>query len=68
MFHALRDRLTPPEADQVAAQLLALLKEICAAGERVDPTLMKLHRSKFLERVRQERPVSRRLGRLSGSW
>jgi uncharacterized protein (DUF2267 family) len=34
MFHALRDRLTPPEADQVAAQLLALLKEIWAAGER----------------------------------
>lgn len=54
VFHALRDRLTPPEADQVAAQLPALLKEVWTAGERADRMPMKFRRSEFLERIRQE--------------
>jgi uncharacterized protein (DUF2267 family) len=54
VFHALRDRLTPREADQVAAQLPALLKDVWTAGERVEREPTKLHRSEFLERIRQD--------------
>jgi uncharacterized protein (DUF2267 family) len=58
VFHALRDRLTTSEADQVAAQLPALLKEVWTAGERIEREPTKLHRSEFLERIRQETDLS----------
>jgi uncharacterized protein (DUF2267 family) len=53
VFHALRDRLTPSEADQVAAQLPALLQAVWTSGERRDREPTGFHRSEFLERVRQ---------------
>jgi uncharacterized protein (DUF2267 family) len=50
----LRDRLTPQEADQVAAQLPVPLKAVWTAGERSDREPAKLHRPEFLDRVRRE--------------
>jgi uncharacterized protein (DUF2267 family) len=54
VLHVLRDRLTPSEADQLAAQLPALLREVWSAGERVDREPMRWHRFQFVDRVRQE--------------
>lgn len=54
VFHALRDRLTPEEAAQLAAQLPAPLKAVWAAGERAGRRPVKLHRSEFYLRVMQE--------------
>lgn len=54
VFHALRDRLTPEEADQVAAQLPRELKLVWWAGERYGRRPLKLHRDDFYRRVMAE--------------
>ncbi|MBI1847849.1 MAG: DUF2267 domain-containing protein [Candidatus Rokubacteria bacterium] len=51
---ALRDRLTPEEAEQAAAQLPAELKAVWRTGERRDRRPAKMRRDAFLERVRTE--------------
>ncbi len=54
VFHALRDRLTPEEADQVLAQLPRELKGVWEAGEAPARRPAKLHRKDFYERVKAE--------------
>lgn len=54
VFHALRDRLTPQEADQVVAQLPRPLKAVWEMGDKVDRQPVKMHREEFYERVRRE--------------
>lgn len=54
VFHALRDRLTPEEADQVLAQLPTELKEVWQEGDRPGRAPVKMHREEFYERVRKE--------------
>jgi uncharacterized protein (DUF2267 family) len=54
VLHALRDRLMPEEADQVAAQLPHELKEVWAEGEPSARRPLKTHREEFYERVRRE--------------
>jgi len=54
VFHALRDRLTPNEADQVLAQLPRELKQVWEEGELPERAPMKLSRDEFLERVKAE--------------
>jgi uncharacterized protein (DUF2267 family) len=60
VFHALRDRLTPEEADQVLAQLPGELKEVWQGGEQPDRRPLRMHRDEFYERVRQETGVESR--------
>ena len=52
VFHALRDRLMPEEADQVMAQLPTELKAVWQAGEAGERRPLKLTREEFYERVR----------------
>jgi uncharacterized protein (DUF2267 family) len=52
VFHALRDRLTAEEADQVMAQLPAELKEVWEEGERAGRRPVKMNREQFYQRVR----------------
>jgi uncharacterized protein (DUF2267 family) len=54
VFRALRDRLTREEAEHVAAQLPAALKEVWTAGERPGRQPLKLREDEFLERVKHE--------------
>ncbi len=54
VFHALRDRLTAEESDQVVDQLPAALKDIWRAGEKAERRPVKLHRAEFFERVKAE--------------
>jgi uncharacterized protein (DUF2267 family) len=54
VLHALRDRLTPEEADQVVAQLPRELQAAWEEGEQADRKPVKMHRKEFYERVRQE--------------
>jgi uncharacterized protein (DUF2267 family) len=54
VFHALRDRLTPAEADQAAAQLPRPLKLLWWQGEADGRRPVKMHRAAFYERVRSE--------------
>lgn len=54
VFHALRDRLTPAEADQAAAQLPRPLKLLWWEGESEGRRPVKMHRPAFYERVRRE--------------
>lgn len=54
VFHALRDRLTPEEADQAAAQLPRELQEVWHAGEPALRRPVKMDRDEFYERVRGE--------------
>lgn len=54
VFHALRDRLTPDEADQVTAQLPLELKAEWEEGETSGRRPLKMHRDEFFERVRHE--------------
>ena len=54
VFHALRDRLTPEEADQAAAQLPTELKEVWAEGDRAERRPAKMDREEFCARVKQE--------------
>jgi uncharacterized protein (DUF2267 family) len=60
VFHSLRDRLTPGEANQVVAQLPGELKEVWQAGEQPDRQPLRMHREEFYERVRQESRVESR--------
>jgi uncharacterized protein (DUF2267 family) len=52
VLRALRDRLTPEEAMQAAAQLPQELKRLWESGRPALRQPMKLHRREFLERVR----------------
>lgn len=54
VFHALRDRLTPNEADQAAAQLPRPLKILWWEGEAEGRRPTKMRRKEFYERVRLE--------------
>jgi uncharacterized protein (DUF2267 family) len=54
VLRALRDRLTPEEADQAAAQLPRELQEIWAEGERSDRRPVKMDREEFYARVMRE--------------
>ncbi len=54
VFHALRDRLSPEEADHAAAQLPRDLQTIWAEGERAERRPVKMDRGAFCARVKQE--------------
>jgi uncharacterized protein (DUF2267 family) len=54
VFHALRDRLTPGEADQVMAQLPTELKNVWEEGERTDRRPSRMDRERFYERVKAD--------------
>ena len=54
VLQALRDRLTPAEADQVAAQLPREVREAWDAGERPGRRPTKLHRPQFYARVQAQ--------------
>ena len=63
VFHALRDRLTMEESQQVVAQLPAPLKDIWRAGEKAGRHPVKLHRPEFFERIKAEMGASAREAR-----
>jgi len=52
VFQALRNRLTPHEAADVAAQLPTGLKRLWDTGDAVDRRPERIHRAEFLGRVR----------------
>ncbi len=54
VMHALRDRLTPEEARQAAAQLPRDVKSVWFYGEARGRRPIKMHRKDFYERVRGE--------------
>jgi uncharacterized protein (DUF2267 family) len=54
VLHALRDRLTPAEADQAAAQLPRELKELWYGGPPPAAAPAKVHVGEFLRRVRDD--------------
>lgn len=54
VLHALRDRLTGEEADQLAAQLPIELKDLWGEGDRLDREPVKLDLEEFCERVRRD--------------
>jgi uncharacterized protein (DUF2267 family) len=54
VLRALRDRLTPREAEQAAAQLPQELKELWRAGSPMTWPPIKMHWREFLERVKTE--------------
>ncbi len=54
VFHTLRDRLTPEEADQVMAQLPIELKEVWEHGTHEGRRPVKLHRAEFFARVKED--------------
>jgi uncharacterized protein (DUF2267 family) len=54
VFHTLRDRLTPDEADQVVDQLPQELKAVWEEGDELERSPVKMHRDQFLGRVRRE--------------
>ncbi len=54
VFHALRDRLTPDEADQAVAQLPKPLKLLWWEGEADGRRAVKMHRREFYDRVMGE--------------
>jgi len=54
VLHALRDRLTPEEADQAVAQLPTDLKVLWRAGQPGERRPVKMRRPEFYERVRKE--------------
>ena len=54
VLRALRDRLTPDEADQAAAQLPRELQALWRTGARPIRQPLKMHRREFLDRVRRE--------------
>ncbi|HBH01859.1 MAG TPA: DUF2267 domain-containing protein [Candidatus Rokubacteria bacterium] len=66
VFHALRDRLTPTEAEQAAAQLPRELKVLWWEGEADEARRpLKMHRREFYARVRNEAGLpSERQGRM----
>jgi uncharacterized protein (DUF2267 family) len=54
VLHALRDRLTMDEANQVFAQLPAELKEVWDEGEEAEREPIKMNREEFDERVMRD--------------
>jgi uncharacterized protein (DUF2267 family) len=60
VLRALRDRLTPGEARQAAAQLPRELKAIWSAGESSKRKPVKMHRRDFYERVKREAALKSR--------
>lgn len=54
VLRALRDRLTPEEAADAAAQLPRELKTLWWGSERAGRRPLKMHRSEFYDRVRRE--------------
>ena len=54
VFHALRDRLTPEEADHVVAQLPRELKDVWREGEATERQPVKMNRQEFYARVERE--------------
>jgi uncharacterized protein (DUF2267 family) len=54
VFHALRDRLTPNEAEQAVAQLPRDLKLVWKEGEAPGRKPVKLSRKEFYDRVKSE--------------
>ena len=54
VFHTLRDRLTPDEADQAVAQLPKPLKLLWWEGEVDGRRPVKMHRKAFYDRVMGE--------------
>jgi uncharacterized protein (DUF2267 family) len=58
VLHALRDRLTTDEADQVFAQLPAELKDVWGEGELAEREPVKMNREAFYDRVMQEAGLS----------
>ena len=54
VFHALRDRLTPEEADQAVAQLPRELKLLWKEGEVARRKPLKIHRREFYDRIKRE--------------
>jgi uncharacterized protein (DUF2267 family) len=54
VLRALRDRLTPREADQAAAQLPRDLRDAWDEGDVPGRKPVKLHRKEFYERVKRE--------------
>lgn len=53
VFQELRDRITPKEAADVAAQLPAPLKRLWLEQERADRPVRRVHKEEFLGRVRR---------------
>lgn len=60
VLHALRDRLTMNEADQVVAQLPAELKEVWGEGEEAEREPIKMTLDEFSERVMRDAGLSSR--------
>lgn len=54
VFHALRDRLTPREAEQAVAQLPRDLKLVWKEGDAPGRRPVRLHRKEFYDRVKRE--------------
>ena len=54
MFHALRDRLTPREAEQAVAQLPRDLKLVWKEGDVPGRKPVRLHRKDVYDRVKRE--------------
>jgi uncharacterized protein (DUF2267 family) len=54
VFHALRDRLTPVEAEQLAAQLPGPLQTLWRAGEGPRRKPVRIRRDEFYRRVAAE--------------
>jgi uncharacterized protein (DUF2267 family) len=54
VFHALRDRLTAEEAEQVAAQLPLELKDVWHGGEAAGRRPVKMDKREFYARVERE--------------
>ena len=65
VFHALRDRLTPDEADQAVAQLPGPLKAVWQAGEKTDRVPLRMDREEFYVRVKVEAGL---LGETEAQW
>lgn len=65
VLRALRDRLTPEEADQAAAQLPSELQELWAEGERPERRPIKMDREEFYARVMREAGL---LSRARAHW
>jgi uncharacterized protein (DUF2267 family) len=53
VLQELRNRLTPKEAGDVAAQLPATLKRVWQEGDRPDRHVTRTHRAEFLGEVRR---------------
>jgi len=58
VLRALRDRLTPEEAADAAAQLPGELQALWLGGELAGRRPVKMHRSDFYDRVRSEAHLS----------